>query len=72
MYCHRLFLFRPTTVFPAFLRGSISLTLLALMPFPSMIYWMFRGRLSKAYGAASAAHGLKSANGQSRTDCLAI
>jgi hypothetical protein len=36
-------------VFPAFLRGSIFLTVLALLPFPFMIYWLFRVRFSKAY-----------------------
>jgi hypothetical protein len=36
-------------VFPAFLRGSIFLTILALLPFPLMIYWLFRVRFSKAY-----------------------
>jgi uncharacterized membrane protein len=36
-------------VFPAFLRGSIFLTVLALLPFPLMIYWLFRVRFSKAY-----------------------
>lgn len=36
-------------VFPAFLRGSIFLTILALLPFPFMIYWLFRVRFSKAY-----------------------
>jgi uncharacterized membrane protein len=38
-------------VFPAFLRGSILLTVLALLPFPLMIYWLFRVRFSKAYRA---------------------
>ncbi len=38
-------------VFPAFLRGSVSLTVLAVLPFPSMIYWLFRVRFSKAYKA---------------------
>ncbi len=38
-------------VFPAFLRGSIFLTVLALLPFPLMIYWLFRVRFSKAYRA---------------------
>jgi hypothetical protein len=37
--------------FPAFLRGSIFLTVLALLPFPLMIYWLFRVRFSKAYRA---------------------
>jgi uncharacterized membrane protein len=36
-------------VFPAFLRGSIFLTVLALLPFPVMIYWLIRVRFSKAY-----------------------
>jgi uncharacterized membrane protein len=36
-------------VFPAFLRGSIFLTVLALLPFPIMIYWLIRVRFSKAY-----------------------
>jgi hypothetical protein len=36
-------------VFPAFLRGSILLTLLALLPFPLMIYWLIRVRFSNAY-----------------------
>jgi uncharacterized membrane protein len=36
-------------VFPAFLRGSIFLTVLALLPFPLMIYWLLRVRFSKAY-----------------------
>ena len=36
-------------VFPVFLRGSIFLTILALLPFPLMIYWLFRVRFSKAY-----------------------
>ncbi|MGC1372135.1 MAG: hypothetical protein WA824_08360 [Candidatus Sulfotelmatobacter sp.] len=38
-------------VFPAFLRGSIFLTVLAVLPFPLMIYWLFRVRFSKAYRA---------------------
>jgi hypothetical protein len=38
-------------VFPVFLRGSIFLTVLALLPFPLMIYWLFRVRFSKAYKA---------------------
>jgi hypothetical protein len=38
-------------VFPAFLRGSIFLTVLALLPFPLMIYWLLRVRFSKAYRA---------------------
>ena len=36
-------------VFPIFLRGSIFLTVLAVLPFPVMIYWLFRVRFSKAY-----------------------
>jgi hypothetical protein len=36
-------------VFPAFLRGSVLLTVLAVLPFPLMIYWLFRVRFSKAY-----------------------
>jgi uncharacterized membrane protein len=36
-------------VFPAFLRGSIFLTVLAFLPLPVMIYWLIRVRLSKAY-----------------------
>jgi len=36
-------------VFPAFLRGSIFLTILALLPFPLMIYWLVRVRFSKLY-----------------------
>jgi hypothetical protein len=38
-------------VLPAFLRGSIFLTVLALLPFPLMIYWLLRVRFSKAYKA---------------------
>ena len=38
-------------VFPAFLRGSIFLTVLALLPFPLMIYWLVRVRFIKAYRA---------------------
>jgi hypothetical protein len=38
-------------VFPIFLRGSIFLTLLALLPFPLMIFWLLRVRFSKAYRA---------------------
>jgi hypothetical protein len=37
-------------VFPAFLRGSILLTVLALLPFPVMLYWLLRVRFSRAYG----------------------
>ena len=36
-------------VFPAFLRGSIFLTVLAVLPFPLMIYWLIRVRFNKAY-----------------------
>jgi hypothetical protein len=36
-------------VFRAFLRGSVFLTILALLPFPLMIYWVIRVRLGKAY-----------------------
>jgi hypothetical protein len=36
-------------VFPAFLRGSIFLTVLALVPFPLMIYWLIRVRFNNAY-----------------------
>jgi hypothetical protein len=36
-------------VFPAFLRGSVLLTVLALLPFPCMMYWFFRVRFSKTY-----------------------
>jgi uncharacterized membrane protein len=36
-------------VFPAFLRGSVLLTVLAVLPFPLMIYWLFRVRFGKAY-----------------------
>lgn len=36
-------------VFPAFLRGSVFLTVLAVLPFPLMIYWLFRVRFRKAY-----------------------
>jgi uncharacterized membrane protein len=36
-------------VFPAFLRGSIFLTVLAVLPFPVMIYWLVRVRNRKAY-----------------------
>jgi hypothetical protein len=33
----------------AFLRGSIFLAVLAVPPFPVMIYWLLRVRFSKAY-----------------------
>jgi uncharacterized membrane protein len=36
-------------VFPAFLRGSIFLTVLAVLPFPLMIYWLIRVRFRDAY-----------------------
>ena len=36
-------------VFPVFLRGSILLTLLAVLPFPVMIYWLIRIRFKNAY-----------------------
>jgi uncharacterized membrane protein len=36
-------------VFPAFLRGSILLTVLAVLPFPVMIYWLIRVRFKNAY-----------------------
>jgi hypothetical protein len=36
-------------VFPAFRRGSIFLTLAALLPLPLLIYWFLRVRFSKAY-----------------------
>jgi uncharacterized membrane protein len=36
-------------VFPAFLRGSIFLTVLAFLPLPVMVYWLIRVRFSKAY-----------------------
>jgi uncharacterized membrane protein len=36
-------------VFPVFLRGSIFLTVLAVLPFPVMIYWLLRVRFGKAY-----------------------
>jgi hypothetical protein len=36
-------------VFPVFLRGSAFLTVLAVLPFPVMIYWLFRVRFSQAY-----------------------
>jgi hypothetical protein len=40
-------------VFPAFLRGSLFLTVLAFLPLPVMIYWLFRVRFSKAYKTQS-------------------
>ena len=36
-------------VFPAFLRGSIFLMVLAVLPFPVMIYWLIRVRFKNAY-----------------------
>ena len=36
-------------VFPAFLRGSVFLTVLAVLPFPLMIYWLIRVRFKNAY-----------------------
>ena len=36
-------------VFPAFLRGSIFLTLAALLPLPLLIYRFLRVRFSEAY-----------------------
>jgi hypothetical protein len=36
-------------VFPAFLRGSLFLMLLAVLPFPLMIYWLIRVRFKNAY-----------------------
>jgi uncharacterized membrane protein len=36
-------------VFPAFMRGSIFLEVLAILPFPLMIYWLIRVRFSNAY-----------------------
>ena len=36
-------------VFPAFLRGSIFLTLAAVLPLPLLIYWFLRVRFSQAY-----------------------
>ena len=36
-------------VFPAFLRGSIFLTVAALPPLPLLIYWFLSVRFSKAY-----------------------
>jgi hypothetical protein len=41
-------------VFPAFLRGSILLTVLAVLPLPVMIYWLFRVRFGKTYKARPA------------------
>jgi hypothetical protein len=36
-------------VFPAFLRGSLFLTVLAVLPFPLMVYWLIRVRFKNAY-----------------------
>ena len=36
-------------VFPASLRGSVFLTVLALLPLPLLIYWFLRVRFSKVY-----------------------
>jgi uncharacterized membrane protein len=36
-------------VFPAFLRGSLFLTMLAFLPLPVMTYWLIRVRFGKAY-----------------------
>jgi uncharacterized membrane protein len=36
-------------VFPAFLRDSIFLTVVAVLPFPLMIYWLIRVRFRRAY-----------------------
>src|SRR6202142_2279426 len=36
-------------VFPAFLRGSVFLTVLAGLPLPLLIYWLVRVRFGKAY-----------------------
>jgi uncharacterized membrane protein len=36
-------------VFPAFLRGSMFLTILAFLPLPVMIYWLIRVRFGNAY-----------------------
>jgi uncharacterized membrane protein len=52
--CYGLFIatgsfFLGQQVFPAFLRGSIFLTLPALLPLPLIIYWLLRVRFSKAY-----------------------
>jgi uncharacterized membrane protein len=42
-------------VFPAFLRGSILLMVLAFLPLPLMIYWLIRVRFRNAYKAQGAA-----------------
>jgi hypothetical protein len=36
-------------VFPAFLRDSMFLTILAFLPLPVMIYWLIRVRFGNAY-----------------------
>jgi hypothetical protein len=36
-------------VFPAFLRGSLFLTILAFLPLPVMIYWLIRVRFGKRF-----------------------
>jgi uncharacterized membrane protein len=36
-------------VFPIFLRGTLFLTVLAFLPLPLMIYWLFRVRWRRAY-----------------------
>jgi hypothetical protein len=36
-------------VFPAFLRSSVILTILAILPLPCLIYWVIRVRFGKAY-----------------------
>ena len=43
------FLLDQQPVFPAFLRGSLFLTVLAVLPFPLMIYWLIRVRFKNAY-----------------------
>ena len=43
------FLLGQQQVFPAFLRGSIFLTVPALLPLPLLIYWFLRVRFSKVY-----------------------
>ena len=43
-------------VFPAFLRGSIFLTVLAVLPFPLMIYWLIRVRFKNAYNIQPSAN----------------
>jgi uncharacterized membrane protein len=46
-------------VFPAFLRGSAFLTVLAVLPFPVMIYWLIRVRFSATAIHAGAREPLK-------------